>query len=411
MRVLYVSHTANVAGAEHSLLVLLRALSGAVVEPVLACPEGELATAARAIGVDVCAVPGTDLSSRLHPRHTAREAARAARTGRALGVIGRESRADLVHANTPRAGLISAFAGGAGGARPVVHVRDSTPPGRVPGLTLSFLARRASAFVSTSRFLADQLPRGPQAAIVANAVEPDRFDPSVLDRRAARVRLELGESEPVLAVVAQISPHKGQSDAIRALALVRRTHPDARLLLIGSIKFTSAATRYDNHAYGAELDSLIEQLGLGDAVTFLGERSDIPQILAAVDVLLVPSWYEPFGRAAIEAMMMGVPVIATSVGGIKEVISDGVDGLVLDPRNAPAWAQAIVGLIADPERRRAMGARGRRRALRDFSPGRHAEQMLDVYERALRGPGQVARQAGAARYALAPIRSGMPPHD
>lgn len=385
MRVLHVSHTASVAGAEHSLLVLLGSLP-AGVEPVLAVPEGELAVAARDLGVEVRTVPGTDLSARLHPRHTPPEVARMARSARAVAAIARATRPAVVHANTPRAGLL----GLAARAPLVVHVRDSPPPGRVPGLSLALLARRASMLVTTSRFLADQLPPGAPRSLVANAVVPDRFDPGRISREQARARLGLSAAGPVLAVVAQISPHKGQSDAVKALALVRERHPHARLLLVGSVRFTSAATRYDNRAYRAELEALVARLKLGDAVSFLGERADIPELLAAVDVLLVPSWYEPFGRTAAEALMMQVPVIATSVGGTREVVADGVDGLVLDPRDPPAWAAAINGLLEDPARRREMGARGRERARDTFSPSRHARTMVGVYE-------QVLDTAGAAR--------------
>lgn len=410
MRVLHVSHTASVAGAEHSLLVLMRALSDQV-SCTLACPEGELASAARLAGVAVEPIPGTDLSSRLHPRHTTTELLRAARTSRALRRIARRIGADVVHANTPRAGLISSFAAGAGGTGPVVHVRDSTPPGRVPGVTLSFLARRASAFVSTSRFLAAELPDGAVAAIVANAVDPMRFGPAALSRASARARLGIDPDDPVLTTVAQISPHKGQSEAIRALALVRRDHPRARLLVVGSIKFTSAATRYDNHAYHSELQALAAEAGLRDAVAFLGERPDIPQILAASDIVLVPSWYEPFGRAAVEGMMMGLPVIATSVGGVTEVITDGVDGLIRPPRDPSGWSAAIGELLADPDRRRTMGEAGRRRALQEFTPERHAEQMLALFEQVAGAGGTRRRGARPAdagafdRYLLAPTGS------
>jgi glycosyltransferase involved in cell wall biosynthesis len=407
MRLLCVSHTATVAGAEHSLLVLLRHLPDGV-GAVLACPEGELARAARALGIDVRPIPGTDLSGRLHPRHTAREAIRLLRSGRDVVGIARDWGADVVHANTPRAGLVCAAAVGTG-IPLVVHVRDSLPPGRVPGVTLSVLARRASAFVCTSRFLAEQLPRRAATTIVANAVESGRFDPSRLSRAESRARLGLRDDVPAVALVAQISPHKGQSDAIRALALVRRHHPRARLLLVGSVKFTSSSTRFDNRSYRAELERLVHDLGLGEAVSFLGERPDIPELLAAADLLLVPSWYEPFGRVAVEAMMMKVPVIATSVGGVREVVADGVDGLIRDPRDAAAWAQAIGSLLDDPVRRREMGERGRSRAVQAFSPSRHAAAMLDVFERAL-PERRMAPSGPVPGYALQSSGSGIPPH-
>lgn len=385
MRVLYVNHTAVISGAETSLLVLLRSLDPSV-SPFVACPEGELAVAVRRTGIPVYPIRGTDLSARLHPRHTPREALKVVGAVRSIGSIARAVDADVIHANTPRAGLIAAFARGGGGAGPVTHVRDLMPPGRLPQTLFRLLAARASAFVATSRYVADQLPSIAISAIVANAVEPQRFDPAMIDRGVARARLGLDQAAPVLAVVGQIAPLKGQSDAIRALALVRRTHPDTRLLLVGSVKFLSAATRFDNRAYAEELVALARGLGVLDATIFLGERADVAEILAAVDVSLVPSWHEGFGRVALEAMMMQVPVVATAVGGTKEVITDTVDGLVLEPRDPETWARAICALLSDPARRAAMGARGRARALRDFSPERHADEMLAVYERVLDNP-------------------------
>src|SRR5262249_55093754 len=145
---------------------------------------------------------------------------------------------------------------------------------------------------------------------------------------------------------------------------------------VGSVKFTSASTRFDNGGYQAGLERLVDDLGLRGAVSFLGERSDIPELLAAADLALVPSWDEPFGRAAGEGLMMQVPVIATSVGGVREVIADGVDGLVRDPRDPEGWAEAISALLDDPVRRREMGERGRRRSVSAFAPARHAEAML-----------------------------------
>jgi glycosyltransferase involved in cell wall biosynthesis len=394
MRVLYVSHTALVSGAEQALLVLLRSVSG-VVSPVVACPEGELALAVRELGIPVHVIPGTDLSARLHPWHTTREALKVARAARLTRSIARRVKADIVHANTHRAGLMTALARGVNGAKPVVHVHDSVPPGRLPKLMFRLLAARASAFITTTRYLADQFPPACTATVVANAIEPDRFDPSAIDRARARSRLALDLAAPVLAVVGQISPHKAQSDAIRVLALVRETHPDTRLLLIGSVKFASAATRFDNQGYRDELSTLADRLGVREATMFLGERVDIAEILAAVDVLLVPSWYEPFGLVALEAMIMQVPVVATSVGGTKEVITAESDGLVLPPRQPGAWAEAVTALLADPDRRAAMGATGRRRALSDFSPRGHAGDVMAVYERVQRSapnpPGTLSR--------------------
>jgi glycosyltransferase involved in cell wall biosynthesis len=120
-------------------------------------------------------------------------------------------------------------------------------------------------------------------------------------------------------------------------------------------------------------------------VRFLGERRDIPEILAAVDLLLAPSLEEPFGRTIIEAMAMRVPVVATRNGGPSEIIKGGVDGLLLPPRWPDEWARAILQLVESPELRREFGAKGREKVLSQFGRAMHVERFVEVYERLLAG--------------------------
>src|SRR5207245_576576 len=128
--------------------------------------------------------------------------------------------------------------------------------------------------------------------------------------------------------------------------------------------FTSKATRYDNVGYVEVLKRLTADLGLQKAVHFLGEREDIPEILSAIDVLLVPSWREPFGRSVIEAMAMRVPVVATDIGGPAELITQGVDGFLLPPRNPSLWARELSRLLSEPRRRSELGRRAQTTANR-----------------------------------------------
>ena len=105
--------------------------------------------------------------------------------------------------------------------------------------------------------------------------------------------------------------------------------------------------------------------------------------MRALDVLLLPSQEEPFGRAVIEAMALEVPVLATNVGGPGEIIEDGCEGLLLAPGDPPAWARAIRTLADSPERALAMGRAGRRRVEQAFGLERHAQAMIAVYRRAM----------------------------
>ncbi len=193
----------------------------------------------------------------------------------------------------------------------------------------------------------------------------------------------------MLGLVAQISPWKGQETAIEALRLLREQGVDADLLLVGEALFVAASTRFDNERFLARLRALASEAGLEDRVHWLGEREDVPELVRALDVLLLPSWEEPFGRAVIEAMAMEVPVVATSVGGPAEIVEDGREGYLAPPRDARAWATAIRRVIDGPEGGAAMGRAGRARVEREFTFVQQAAAMLRVYE----GLQERARQA------------------
>jgi glycosyltransferase involved in cell wall biosynthesis len=207
--------------------------------------------------------------------------------------------------------------------------------------------------------------------VIHITVDLARFDPARIDRAGARARLgAAGERRVLLGVVAQLSPWKGQDTAVEALALLRREGIDAHLLLIGSAKFVARATRFDNEAYVADLRRRIAASGLEDRVSWLGERDDVPELVRALDVLLL-----------IEAMALEVPVIATDVGGPPEIVEDGREGYLLAPGDAGAWAAAIRRVVEDPQRAAAMGRAGRDRVRREFGAERHARAVVDVYRR------------------------------
>jgi glycosyltransferase involved in cell wall biosynthesis len=390
MSVLYVSHTAEISGGERSLLGLLDALP-ASVQPHLAAPAGPLQLAAQRLGVPVTGITGTAGSLRLHPLHTPRAIAEIELAALQVHRAARRTQAAILHANSIRAGIelgLSPAPRTADGRRAarIVHVRDCLPAGFLTSATMRLIGATASTVVANSRYTARSVQAaapGARVEVVHNAVDLARFDPTRIDRRAARAGLELPERQLLLGVVAQLSPWKGQDTAIEALARLRADGIDAQLLLIGSAKFVARATRYDNEAYLRRLHAIAAAAGVGDRVSFLGEREDVPELIRALDILLLPSWEEPFGRALVEAMALEVPVIATSVGGPVEILEDGREGLLRPPRDAHAWAQAIAGLARDAEARARMGRAGRERVEQSFTIASHVAAMLDVYDAAV----------------------------
>lgn len=384
MRVLYVNQTSQVSGAERSLLALLEGL-GEEVEESVACPRGELSGAVRGLGIDVAPIVGTQASFRLHPLHTGRGLLDIGRSSLQVRRLARRVGPDLIHANTTRASLLALLARRGAGPPVLAHIRDWAPEGRFSRFVLGLIARRADAVLANSAYVArqfDGLALREPVRVVHNPVDLRRFDPAAVDGGAVRRELGLAADATVLAVVAQLTPWKGQDDAIRALAAMPSRSPETVLLLAGSAKFSAAGTQFDNRAYEQGLHRLVGELGVADRVRFLGERSDVPALLAATDLLLLPSWREAFGRIAIEAMAMGVPVVASVAGGPAEIVREERDGLLLQPRRPEAWAMALGQLVADRERRAAMGREARVRA-RDFRLEKHVAAVRSIYDELL----------------------------
>lgn len=358
MRVLYASHTSVISGAERTLLDLLRALP-AEIEPVVACPPGELHAALGELGVPCRRMVGTRGSLRIHPVHSSRALAETAWSAAQLRAAAASCRADLIHANSIRASLIASAARPLMGPRVISHLHDVLPPGRVGSVIARTLAVTSSVVLANSRYTAADFEvkaagRG-CLRVVDNPVDLARFDPTRLEPADARTRLDLPAREPLIGIIAQITPWKGQSDAIRTLAIARKQHPELKLVIAGAAKFVDAGTRYDNHAYARSLPALARELGVQDAVIFTGEIDDVPALIAALDLVLVPSWEEPFGRVVIEAMAMRTLVIATNVGGPADIISDGIDGVLLPPRRPDLWGNQVTQLLRQRGQMAAMG--------------------------------------------------------
>ena len=385
MRVLYVNHTSVVGGGERSLLELVERVRD-FASVTVACPAGALAHSVRSLGLTVHEIRGTDVSFRLHPVRTPRGLVRMGAATLDLRTALRRSDFDLVHANSTRSGLIAAPLKLVGSPPLVVHVRDCMPRGWTASATRRTIGAAAALVLANSAYTARSFSpngSGPRLRVVHNPVDTARFDPSRADGRRVRSELGLEPDEAVIGVIGQITPWKAQDDAIRVLAEVRRRGLGVRLLVVGGAQFVGGSQRYDNDAFLESLHRLAAQLGVADRVVFLGEREDVPDILGAIDLLLVPSWEEPFGHIVVKAMSTAVPVIATSVGGPAEVIHDGEDGILMPPRRPAAWDEVAFELLSDSERRAALGRRARSTVEGHFTIDQHVAAVLAAYREAI----------------------------
>lgn len=192
------------------------------------------------------------------------------------------------------------------------------------------------------------------------------------DGSMVRQALGLPADAIVVGIIGKISRNKGHEELVRAFAAAVQQQPALRLLVVGDSSMTG------EDAFPAELAQLIQDLGIESRVTFGGLRNDIPAVMRAIDLLAVPSRSEAFGRSAAEALAAGVPVIASDVDGLPEVVQHNVTGLLTPPKDVAALTAAIVQLGADPGLRRRLGDQGPAAAAR-FDIAVHVREFMRLY--------------------------------
>jgi glycosyltransferase involved in cell wall biosynthesis len=229
-----------------------------------------------------------------------------------------------------------------------------------------------------------------QIELIYYAVEHRRYDPAITD--GARIRRELGlaPDQPTIGFVAYFYPPtsnstvvprhlegrgvKGHDILLHAVPLVREVFPTAKFLLVGK------GWGPQGEAYERELHALADTLGVSDSVIFTGERSDVPDVLASLDVSVHCSRTENLG-GTLESLLMARPMVVTRVGGMVDTVRDGETGLVVPPDDPPAMAAAIVRLLRDRALAERLGANGRRLMLERFSLDRAVSDFESLYQR------------------------------
>jgi glycosyltransferase involved in cell wall biosynthesis len=278
-------------------------------------------------------------------------------------------RFDLIHANEAHAVSAAWLAGAHKRVPLVISRRVGYPIGK------SWIARAryesAARIIANSQWVADQAtasgaPREKLTVVYEGAELPPPF--SEERRQAARKRWAIPAETRLLGCVGVLLPDKGQEWLIRALPELRKEFPAAKLLLAGD----GPSRR--------QLESLANKLGVADAVIFAGFVTDVESVYAALDVFLLPSFFEALNNSLLAAMAYEVPSIAFRRGALGEIIQDGESGFLVEAANVSALQNAVATILQDAVRARKMGAVGRQRVESNFSAVKMIEGMLAVYE-------------------------------
>jgi glycosyltransferase involved in cell wall biosynthesis len=295
-------------------------------------------------------------------------------------------RPDILHANSIRSGLIAVVALRFVRPRPalVVHMRDGPRGSLLDRLVAAVIGRDADAIVAISHFVAQGMTSAAgKVHVVHNAIDRSRYRFNAQNGRALRQQFGVPQDAPLLAVVGQLTPWKGHPDALEAFALLRSSMPHAHLVIAGSAKFVGKHRRYDTLSYRAALIARAEQPDLRGSVHIVDEVRDVAALYSAATLLVVPSWAEPFGRVVIEAMAAGCPVLATRAGGIPEILTHGVDGWLVPPRDPCALAGAMQQLLAAPSLREALARHGLMTVQERFSLSDYTARLAAVWDAAV----------------------------
>lgn len=187
-----------------------------------------------------------------------------------------------------------------------------------------------------------------QVALIYNAIPLEEFKmPPLREIQKQKCILGVDSSDPIIGSIAKLREEKGIAYLIQSATEVLKVFKDAVFVIVG-----------DGPLRG-ELENLSRRLGIDKNVLFLGFQPDIPRFLSVFDVMVQPSLYEGFGLAIVEAMAMGKPIVATNVGGIREILRDGETGYLVPPKDPSTLADRVLTLIRDKQRAMQMGNRAK----------------------------------------------------
>ena len=399
IRILYIHHGGGIGGAPLSLLYLLRQLDRTKYEPiVLTLKPGPVVDLYRSEGIETHT--DTRISDFSHTnlewyggRDWWRLPGKLLRFPASVHGVRRwvrELKPDIVHLNSS-----TLTAGALGASRedvPVVwHVREPLHRG-VLGLRRALirrvLDRTADRVVAISHHDADQLTPSDRIHVIHNFVDFTQFDRS-LDGASIRAEFGISPDAPVVLMLGGVAKPKGTLPLIQAIPRIIKALPDARIIAAGPPPGSRDETTLDrlkraiagDAAYQQRVIRALEALpdAARDAIIFTGIRRDVPNILAASNVLVFPSVVPHFARPVIEAAAMGVPSVASDLGGPRELIVHGETGLLAVPSDPDALADALIAVLRDPERARQMGEAGYQRARKMFDATRNAAATIALY--------------------------------
>ncbi len=370
-RIAVVCEYGTLNGGEQSLLAVLAHVPDDLDITVLAPAEGRLAGELQTLGIAHRPLTLHDQQGRRRPAAESRE-----HLTEAIHALSPQ----LVHANSLS---MSRLLGSVREAMPTTctgHLRDIIRLSQKAVDDLNRLDQLVAVSRATRDFHVSQGVEASRIGVCYNGVDCDRFQPRENTGWLHR-ELSLDPSATLIATIGQIGPRKGQDLLIKAVCRLSDQWPKLHLLIIGE----RYSTKTESREFELDLHRTVAAAGLSARVHWLGYRTDLDRLLNEIDLLVQSARQEPLGRVLLEGLAAGVPIIATDVGGTREIIDDNVSGWLLTPDDAELLAAAIARLSRDAETRSRLSAAARLTALERFSIEDHTSQLLCIWNSAVSG--------------------------
>ena len=286
----------------------------------------------------------------------------------------RRNKVDIVHVDGSMS-LQVPLAAKLSGAKLVWQLNDVLTPKLIRIILFPFLCLLPDKVISIAKavesyfFVSKAFDKN---TIIYGPVDTKKFHP---DYNGMKCGSEFGLSagDRVVGTVANISPVKGYEYFFPAVSMINRACPGVKFLVVGKKWETQKK-------YLQKLQTLIDNLEIGEELIFTGQRLDIPEMMNLMDIFVLPSVSEAAGLVVAEAMACARPVVATRVGGVPELVINGETGILVPPRDPKAIAEAVLYLLNNPEEAREMGLKGRSRAVKLYDSEHHIHELRQLYE-------------------------------
>ncbi len=365
IRVLHVHTLPVVSGSGINVLLTMRGLRSKGYDVELACRgEGELIQEAEKEGFKIRVVPNFAQEINIYKDIMAFFE---------LIYIVKKYHYDIVHTHNSKAGFIGRLAAKIAGVPLVIHTihgfafHDFEKPWRRK--LFIFLERLAAKWADKLIVISQPLKewglsvgigREEQYTLIYSGIEMDKFKVNI-DVNKKKKEFGIKPTDLVVGMVAKLWKGKGHECVLKAAKKIIKKIPNTKFMFVG-----------EGYLY-EKIRDLRDKLGLNSYVIFTGFRKDIPEITSIFDVAVLASYFEGLGRVILEAMILGKPVVATEVGGIVDVVEDGVTGILIPPNNSDALSDALIRLLYDEGLRKRIGENAKKRIDERFS----AQTMID----------------------------------